>query len=90
MLTIRCNGRFVSNPPPFVYLRYLLLPRSPDRADVHQRALLHAEVTTPRGPFHLFVTHLSLSEEAREESVLSAYAHMQQFGCSDVDINVFV
>ncbi|KAK3598687.1 hypothetical protein CHS0354_006365 [Potamilus streckersoni] len=49
-------------------------------ADTHQRICLHAEIMIPQfGKVHLFVTHLSLSHEAREKSVIQIWQYMKQF-----------
>ncbi|KAL3863262.1 hypothetical protein ACJMK2_005027 [Sinanodonta woodiana] len=49
-------------------------------ADSHQRICLHAEIMIPQfGKVHLFVTHLSLSHEARERSVIQIWQYMKQF-----------
>mmetsp|Transcript_22682 Transcript_22682/g.29672 ORF Transcript_22682/g.29672 Transcript_22682/m.29672 type:complete len:223 (+) Transcript_22682:3-671(+) len=63
---------------PIVKSDYVLLSRDlTDPADDHQRICLHAEVNaTGIGLIDVYVTHLSLSERARERSVqeLMAYA----------------
>ncbi|XP_070539900.1 uncharacterized protein [Ptychodera flava] len=60
---------------------FILLPRNTsDPDDFHQRILLHAEVEIPVfGRVHVFLTHLSLSEEARDRSVTVIWEYMQRF-----------
>eukprot|EP00729_Bicosta_minor_P006903 gene6903-11098_t len=58
---------------------YELLPKNPeDNGDVHQRALLQVEISTHLGGFHALVTHLALSEMARDLSVLKIWLRIQQ------------
>lgn len=61
------------------FWRYELLPKNPeDNGDVHQRALLQVEISTHLGGFHALVTHLALSEMARDLSVLKIWLRIQQ------------
>lgn len=59
---------------------YILLPRNPnDNVDTHQRACLHVEVALPQRSVHVFLTHLSLSEPARDRSVVALHQYMARF-----------
>ena len=50
---------------------YILLSRDyTDKQDDHQRLVLHAQITVPSiGTIHVYGTHLSLSEAARDRTV---------------------
>ncbi|KAH9512494.1 hypothetical protein Btru_038615 [Bulinus truncatus] len=67
---------------PIVHHDYLLLFRNrSNSADLHQRICLHAVVDLPCvGKGHIFNTHLSLSHEAREESVKQIIQYMSLHG----------
>ncbi|PIK49474.1 hypothetical protein BSL78_13667 [Apostichopus japonicus] len=60
---------------------YILLSRiSADDEDRHQRICLHAEIETPRiKNLHVFVTHLALSQTARERSVVEIWNFMEKY-----------
>ena len=51
---------------------YILLSRDyTDKQDDHQRLVLHAQIAVPSiGTVHVYGTHLSLSEAARDRTVL--------------------
>eukprot|EP00051_Salpingoeca_urceolata_P017317 m.234902 g.234902 ORF g.234902 m.234902 type:complete len:550 (+) comp18920_c1_seq8:341-1990(+) len=75
------EGPAIYSKYPILKHSYMLLPRnmSHPQDSQHQRVLLHVTVSLPTGPVHVFVTHLSLSEEARDASVVAMYDYMQQF-----------
>ncbi|KAG3113883.1 hypothetical protein PI124_g7108 [Phytophthora idaei] len=59
---------------------YLLLSRDPnDPNDSHQRLCLHAVVNYPHwGEIDVYVTHLSLSEQSREQTKVEIWEYMRQ------------
>ncbi len=61
-----CEGLAIFSRFPFEHTSYLMLSRTDDHDDHHQRLVLHAEVATPLGKVHFFVTHFSLSERTRK------------------------
>ncbi|XP_072027277.1 uncharacterized protein [Amphiura filiformis] len=65
---------------PIISHDFILLSRNEsDKEDNHQRVCLHAEIETPQlGILHVYVTHLSLSEEARKKSVVEIWKYMSQ------------
>lgn len=67
---------------PIIHHEYLLLFRNQlNSADQHQRVCLHAVIYVPViGKIHVFNTHLSLSHEAREESVAQIVEFMKEVG----------
>ncbi|GFS06061.1 endonuclease/exonuclease/phosphatase [Elysia marginata] len=67
---------------PIVHHDYLLLFRNRlNSADQHQRICLHAVIHVPYiGRIHVFNTHLSLSHEAREESVAQIIEFIREIG----------
>eukprot|EP00117_Sycon_ciliatum_P047877 scpid57490/ scgid0890/ len=75
------EGPAVFSAFPIISSDYIFLPRDLENdQDVHQRILLHAQISTPQvGLVHLFVTHLSLSEVARNRSVVRIWQYMKQF-----------
>ncbi|XP_062516796.1 uncharacterized protein LOC134192120 [Corticium candelabrum] len=64
---------------PIVNHSYILLSRDlSDTGDTHQRICLHVEVETPQlQRVHIFNTHLSLSEKARNRNVLEMWSFIQ-------------
>ncbi|KAL5022452.1 hypothetical protein ScPMuIL_001607 [Solemya velum] len=66
---------------PIIEHDYILLFRNrSNSADLHQRVCLHVGIDVPYiGRIHVFVTHLSLSHEAREQSVVQIWKYMKKF-----------
>ncbi|XP_002739715.1 uncharacterized protein LOC100369100 [Saccoglossus kowalevskii] len=60
---------------------FILLSRNAsDPNDFHQRICIHAEIEFPVfGMIHVFNTHLSLSEDARDRTVVEIWEFMQKF-----------
>ncbi|XP_022098228.1 uncharacterized protein LOC110983346 [Acanthaster planci] len=76
------EGLAIFSRYPILSHDYILLSRdmNDEEDQQHQRICLHAEIKTPSvGRVHIFVTHLSLSEAARERSVLEIWNHMNRF-----------
>ncbi|XP_077992074.1 uncharacterized protein LOC144446195 [Glandiceps talaboti] len=75
------EGLAVFSRFPIISHDFILLHRNAsDPDDFHQRICLHAEVEIPVfGKLHVFVTHLSLSEKARDRSVVEIWEFMSQF-----------
>ncbi|KAF0686416.1 Aste57867_21787 [Aphanomyces stellatus] len=74
------EGPAVLSKHPIVHSDYMLLSRVVDDPnDSHQRLCLHAAVDVPGwGVVDVYVTHLSLSERAREQTMLEIWEYMQQ------------
>lgn len=73
------EGVAVFSRYPILSHAYILLSRDEnDDGDTHQRVCLRVTVATPAGPMQIFVTHLSLSEEARDRSVVEIWRFMQR------------
>ncbi|XP_064600572.1 uncharacterized protein LOC135466802 isoform X2 [Liolophura sinensis] len=78
----RCEeGLAIFSRFPILNYDYLLLNRNKsDPTDGHQRICLHAEIAVPSfGKVHVFVSHLSLSDSARQKSVVQIREYMLQF-----------
>ncbi|TYZ66268.1 hypothetical protein PybrP1_005419 [[Pythium] brassicae (nom. inval.)] len=73
------EGPAVFSKHPIVHSDYLLLSRDPnDPNDAHQRLCLHAVVDVPGwGRVDVYVAHLSLSERAREQSMVEIWRFMR-------------
>lgn len=74
------EGPAVFSKHPIVHTDFLLLSRDPnDPNDAHQRLCLHTVVAVPGwGHVDVYVTHLSLSERAREQSMVEVWKFMQR------------
>ncbi|DBA04315.1 TPA: hypothetical protein N0F65_002077 [Lagenidium giganteum] len=74
------EGPAILSKHPIVSTDYLLLSRSPnDPNDAHQRLCLHAVVDAPQwGHIDVYVTHLSLSEHSREQTMIEIWKYMQK------------
>ncbi|OQR92249.1 hypothetical protein ACHHYP_03901 [Achlya hypogyna] len=74
------EGPAIASRHPIVHTDYKLLSRQAhDPNDVHQRLCLHAVVDVPDwGLVDVYVTHLSLSERSREQTMLEIWAYMQE------------
>lgn len=69
----------MSKYPIIAHNTTMLFINRSNSADLHQRVLLHAQIYIPNlGKVHVFVTHLSLSHEAREQSVVQICNIMKQ------------
>mmetsp|Transcript_5265 Transcript_5265/g.7751 ORF Transcript_5265/g.7751 Transcript_5265/m.7751 type:complete len:459 (+) Transcript_5265:40-1416(+) len=65
---------------PILDTSYKKLSRDPsDSGDFHQRLCLRALVSTPIGKVNFFVTHLSLSEKARERTMEEVAEYVNSF-----------
>ncbi|XP_038070934.1 uncharacterized protein LOC119739884 [Patiria miniata] len=76
------EGLAIFSLHPILSHDFILLSRDMNDDDdkQHQRVCLHAEIETPsNGRIHVFLTHLSLSEAARERSVVEIWNHMTKF-----------
>ncbi|KDO33629.1 hypothetical protein SPRG_19251 [Saprolegnia parasitica CBS 223.65] len=73
------EGPAIVSKYPIVSTDYKLLSRQVnDPNDVHQRLCLHAVVDMPSwGLVDVYVTHLSLSERSREQTMLEIWDYMQ-------------
>ncbi|XP_061194325.1 uncharacterized protein LOC133202502 [Saccostrea echinata] len=57
---------------------FLLFRNRSNSADLHQRVCLHVTIQHPHhGVIHFLTTHLSLSHEAREESVVQIWRYLR-------------
>ena len=67
---------------------YIMLSRDyTDRQDDHQRLVLHAQIAVPAiGTVHVYGTHLSLSEAARDRTVLELSDFIDGNGASDFSV----
>ncbi|CAH0476282.1 unnamed protein product [Peronospora belbahrii] len=74
------EGPAIFSKHPIVATDYLLLSRDPnDPNDSHQRLCLHAVIDYPHwGEIDVYVTHLSLSERSREQTMVEIWEYMQQ------------
>ncbi|KAJ0403078.1 hypothetical protein P43SY_009145 [Pythium insidiosum] len=73
------EGPAIFSKHPVVSTDYLLLSRDPNNPnDAHQRLCLHAVIDYPGwGLIDVYVTHLSLSEESREQTMLDIWHYMR-------------
>ena len=60
---------------PIIKQDYIILSRDfTDKQDDHQRVVLHATISVPYlGPVHVYGTHLSLSEKARDRYFILSF-----------------
>ncbi|CEG43406.1 RxLR-like protein [Plasmopara halstedii] len=74
------EGPAIFSKYPVLKTDYLLLSRDPnDPNDSHQRLCLHAVVDYPSwGKIDVYVTHLSLSERSREQTMVEIWEFMRQ------------
>ncbi|OQR94307.1 hypothetical protein THRCLA_08200 [Thraustotheca clavata] len=74
------EGPMIVSKYPIIHTDYKLLSRQVnDPNDVHQRLCLHAVVDVPNwGNIDVYVTHLSLSERSREQTMTEIWHYMQQ------------
>ena len=73
------EGLAIMSRYPIISWSYILLSGDMD-LDVHQRICLHVEIRTPSEyVLQVFVTHLSLNNELREESVQEIVEFMSRF-----------
>lgn len=64
--------------PVIKYNSFLLFRNRSNSADVNQRVCLHVQILHPEhGLVHILTTHLSLSHEAREESVVQIWRYIK-------------
>lgn len=75
------EGLAIFSKYPIQSYDYILLSRdTEDEADSHQRICLHAEIQVPwMENIHVFASHLSLSESARNRSVVEIWNFMKKF-----------
>ena len=69
------EGPMILSQYPIIHSDFVLLSRNTtDRDDVHQRVCLHAVIEVPQwGLVDIFTAHLSLSEPAREQSMVGLF-----------------
>lgn len=74
------EGPAIFSKFPIVETDFLLLSRDPnDPNDAHQRLCLHALIDVPHyGLVDIYVTHLSLSERSREQTMVEIWNYMRQ------------
>lgn len=74
------EGPAIFSKFPIVETDFLLLSRDPnDPNDAHQRLCLHALIDVPHyGLVDIYVTHLSLSERSREQTMVEIWHYMRQ------------
>ncbi|TDH72395.1 hypothetical protein CCR75_002750 [Bremia lactucae] len=74
------EGPSIFSKNSIVKTDYLLLSRNPnDPNDLHQRLCLHAVIDYPNwGLIDVYVTHLSLSERSREQTMVEIWDYMRQ------------
>lgn len=69
----------MSKYPIISHKSIMLFINRSNSADMHQRVLLQADIFIPAvGKVHIFNTHLSLSHEAREKSMVQIWNHAKQ------------
>ena len=74
------EGLSIFSRLPILSSSYLKLSQDPnDNRDNHQRIVLRTEVQTPAGPFNLFDTHLSLSQQGRSRTVKEITQYVSQY-----------
>eukprot|EP00937_MAST-01D_sp_MAST-1D-sp2_P004131 g4131.t1 len=73
---------------PVRYTDFALLSHDPaDKDDVHQRVCLHAVVDVPGwGAVDVFTAHLSLSEPAREKTMLEIWEFVQRRSIGEIQL----
>ncbi|KAH9154904.1 hypothetical protein AeRB84_003070 [Aphanomyces euteiches] len=81
------EGPAIVSKHPILSSDYVLLSRQlHDPNDVHQRLCLHAAIQVPGyGVVDVYVTHLSLSERSREQTMVEIWEFMQQ-GKGDMQV----
>lgn len=74
------EGPAIFSRYPIIHSDYLLMSRDEhDGQDVHQRVCLHGVISVPHfGNIDVYVTHLSLSEKSRENTMLEIWEYMQK------------
>ncbi|KAI9916541.1 hypothetical protein PsorP6_017219 [Peronosclerospora sorghi] len=74
------EGPAIFSKYPILTTDYLLLSRDPnDPNDSHQRVCLHAVINYPQwGDIDVYVTHLSLSERSREQTMVEIWEFMRK------------
>lgn len=74
------EGLAIFSSYPILKTGYIKLSRdASDSGDFHQRLLLRALVSTPKGKVNFFVTHLSLSRSARQRTMEEIGNHVNSF-----------